>query len=144
MNDDDAVVTTGGCFCGAVQYEVRGPLRDVVHCHCRECSQLNGNFGSHSKARKKNITLTKDDGLSWFSISRTARRGFCRECGSALFWDAHQQDSMGIVAGSLGKSTGLKTIGHIFVGEKPDFYEIGDSAPQFEGSSNNALSGDYV
>ena len=26
-------------------------------------------------------------------------------------------------------------LGHIFVGEKPDFYEISDGLPQFEGSS---------
>jgi hypothetical protein len=30
-------MTTGGCLCGAVRFEVLGPLRDVVLCHCGEC-----------------------------------------------------------------------------------------------------------
>ena len=34
-------------------------------------------------------------------------------------------------------------MGHIFVGEKADFYEIVDDLPQFEGSSNRELANDY-
>jgi hypothetical protein len=29
------------------------------------------------------------------------------------------------------------------VGEKPDFYDIADDLPQFEGSSNGVLVNDY-
>ena len=51
---------TGGCHCGSVRYQVSGPLRDVVNCHCSECQRLNGNFGSHSKARTEHIDLLED------------------------------------------------------------------------------------
>ena len=135
--------TTGGCLCGAVRYEVRGPLRDIVNCHCSMCQRQHGNFGPHSKARKENITVTKSDGLEWFKTSDIARRGFCRVCGSSLFWEPFNLDGTGIVAGSLDAPTGLKTIGHIFVGEKSDFYEIDDNLPQFEASSDGELVGDY-
>ena len=38
MHDGETVrVTAGGCLCGAVRYELVGPLRDVVNCHCSEC-----------------------------------------------------------------------------------------------------------
>ena len=50
---------------------------------------------------------------------------------------------MGIIAGTLDEPTGLKTLGHIFVGEKPDFYNINDGLPQFEGSSGGELVDDY-
>jgi len=52
-------------------------------------------------------------------------------------------DATGIIAGSLDGPTGLKTIGHIFVGVKPDFCEIVDDLPQFEFSSNGELVNDY-
>lgn len=31
---------TGRCLCGAVPREVRGPLHDVLRCHCEECRRL--------------------------------------------------------------------------------------------------------
>jgi hypothetical protein len=136
-------ITKGGCLCGAVRYEVKGPLRDVVNCHCTMCQRLHGNFGPHSKARKVNIRVTNDAGLAWYKTSDIARRGFCRVCGTSLFWEPFELDATGIIAGTLDGPTGLKTIGHIFVGEKPDFYEITDGLQQFEGSSNGVLVGDY-
>ena len=144
MTHEKSEITPGGCFCGAVRYEVKGPLRGVVNCHCSQCTRLNGNFGSHSKALKSNITVTRDESLCWYEISDIARRGFCRECGSGLFWDHIEQDALGIIAGSLDSPTGLKTIGHIFVEEKSDFYEITDDIQQFKGSSDGKLEGDLL
>ena len=98
MNSNNDI-TKGGCLCGAVRYEVKGPLRDVVNCHCSMCRRQHGNFGPHSKARKENITITRGDGLAWYKTSEIARRGFCRECGSGLFWEPFDFEGTGIIAG---------------------------------------------
>ncbi len=140
---DDNKITTGGCLCGAVRYQVKGPLRDVVNCHCSMCQRLHGGFGPHSKARKVNITITKDDGLAWYQTSDIARRGFCRQCGSGLFWEPFDLDATGIIASTLDAATGLKTMGHIFVGEKQGFYEITDDLPQYQEFSNGEMVNDY-
>ena len=133
----------GGCLCGAVRYEVTGPLRGVVNCHCVMCRRLHGNFGPHTKARKSDIRITRDRGLAWYKTSDIARRGFCRECGCGLFWEPFAQHATGIIAGTMDSPTGLKTIGHIFVAEKGDYYEIKDGLPQFEESSDGQLPGDF-
>ena len=142
MNDENKI-TNGGCLCGEVRYEVKGPLRDIVNCHCSMCQKLHGNFGPHTKARKINIKITTNHGLGWYKTSEIAQRGFCRKCGSSLFWEPFNLDATGIIAGSLDGPTGLKTMGHIFVGEKPDFYEITDNNPQFIYSSDGQLVNDY-
>ena len=72
----------GGCYCGAVRYRVEGPLRGVINCHCNQCRKLNGNFGAHSKAPTEDIEIIRQDGLSWFQITDSARRGFCHRCGT--------------------------------------------------------------
>ncbi len=136
-------VSTGGCLCGAVRYEVKGPLRDVVNCHCSYCQKQHGGYGPHTKAHKVNISMTKTDGLGWYQTSDVARRGFCRECGAGLFWEPFELDATGIIASTLDGPTGLKTMGHIYVSEKPDFYQITDDLPQFEQSSNGELVNDY-
>lgn len=135
---------TGGCLCGAVRFEVSGRLRDVVNCHCGMCQKLHGTYGAHSKAKKSSISITEARGLNWYRSSKIARRGFCQECGSSLFWQPDEQDATGILAGSLDQPTGLNTMGHIFVGDKADFYEIGDEYPQFEKSSDGALPDDSL
>jgi len=107
------------------------------------CQKLHGAYGAHSKARKVNISLTKTEGLGWYKTSDVARRGFCSICGSSLFWEPFEHEATGIIAGSLDNPTGLKTMGHIFVAEKSDFYEITDGQPQFEFSSDGKLVLDY-
>lgn len=142
--NDNTTLHSGGCYCGAVRYEVRGALRGVVHCHCTMCQRLFGSAGAHSKAKKAAISIVEARGLKWFATSPRARRGFCAECGTTLFWDPAEQDAMGIVAGTLDPPTGLQSIGHIFVGEKADFMEFNDDLPRFEGSSEGRLDGDYL
>ena len=136
-------ITTGGCLCGAVRYSVKGLLRDIVNCHCKQCQRLHGHLGAHSKADKDKLTITNDEGLAWYKTSKVARRGFCKHCGSSLFWEPHKLTATGILAGSLDDHTGLKTMGHIFVNEKPTYYEISDDYPQFKGSSEGKLKNDY-
>lgn len=140
-NRDEA---TGGCLCGAVRFEVSSRLRDVVNCHCGMCLKLYGTFGAHSKAKKSNIRITEARGLKWYRTSKIARRGFYQECGSSLFWQPDKQDATGILAGSLDQPTGINTMGHIFVGDKADFYAIRDYLPQFEKSSDGALPDDSL
>ncbi len=140
---DSSSTADGGCLCGAVRYCVTGPLRDVVNCHCGMCQRLHGGFGPHSKAAKSDLEILSDEGLAWYQSSDVARRGFCAQCGSSLFWDAFDQDTIGILAGTLDQPTGLSTLGHIFVASKADFVTITDDLPQFDESSNGRLEGDY-
>jgi hypothetical protein len=36
--DEKPLRATGRCLCGAITLEIRGPLRDVVVCHCAAAS----------------------------------------------------------------------------------------------------------
>ena len=91
-----------------------------------------------------NIQITNATGLAWYKSSDIARRGFCRDCGSGLFYELFDHDATGILAGSLDQPTGLETIGHIFVAEKSDYYEIDDELPKFDASSNGELVDDFA
>ena len=119
MSEASTRVSTGGCLCGVVRFLISGPLRDVVNYHCTMCQKLHGAVGAHSKARKADIKITEERGLKWYRTSETARRGFCRECGSRLFWQPDEQDATGIVAGCLDQPTDLRTMGHISSVKKP-------------------------
>jgi hypothetical protein len=121
----------GSCLCGCVEYEVHGPLRDVVSCYCDQCRKSSGNFVSATAASESQVTIRQGDGLAWYG-NKLAKRGFCRECGSSLFWLPKPGDGLiRIMAGSLQRDTGLRVAAHIFVNQRSDFQEPTGKAPRF-------------
>ena len=120
----------GGCLCGHVRYLVEGPLRPIIACHCTQCRRQTGHYLASTAAKRADFTLTRADGLKWYDSSDIARRGFCADCGSVLFWDGLGADYVAIAAGSLDSPTGLRIARHIFTADKGDYYEIGDGLPQ--------------
>jgi hypothetical protein len=121
--------TSGRCLCGAVRFEVRGPLRDVLLCHCVECRRWSGHAFAATSAKKTDLVMLKSDALRWVASPESesdARRGFCAECGSSLFWDAPDRETISIGVGSLDEPTGLTTIGHVYVSQVGDYYELPD------------------
>ena len=122
----------GGCLCGAVRYEVTGPLRGVVACHCSQCRRTSGHFVAASSAPADALTLNRAEGLCWYRSSPGAERGFCRVCGGNLFWRAIGNSDISIMAGSLDTPTGLTITEHIFVADKSDYYRLDDGLPQLQ------------
>lgn len=130
MSEDPERTRSGGCLCGAVRYRIDGPVRPVIACHCRQCRRQSGHYYAATAAARSDVTIQGQEAITWFAASSQAERGFCSRCGSALFWHWHGRDRLSILAGSLDEPTGLALIGHIFVGEKGDYYEIADGLPQ--------------
>jgi hypothetical protein len=138
------VTTSGGCLCGAVRYEVRGPLREVLACHCQECRRWSGHFWAATAASKGDLALLEDRGLRWVQSPRSdehARRGFCSECGSSLFYEAPGRETISISPGTLDGPTGLRTGAHWYVSQAGDYYELPeDGLPRHERGGE----GDYT
>ncbi len=118
---------TGSCLCGAVRFQVTGPLRPVIACHCAQCRKTSGHHVAATSALREGVHIDGD--VTWFASSDTARRGFCGTCGSNLFWDG-PGSHLSLFAGTLDGPTGLQISGHIFCADKGDYYEISDGLPQ--------------
>jgi len=115
---------TGSCLCGAVAFEVRGALRPVIACHCVQCRKQTGTYMSATACADAELTFTHSDGLAWYRSSPEAQRGFCRLCGSALFWKADGSGTTSISAGAIDGPSGAPLDGHIFCESAGDYYEI--------------------
>lgn len=123
-------ISRGHCLCGFVQYEVRGPLRPVFFCHCTMCRRASGHIVAATACAREHLILVTGDALKWYRSSSTARRGFCLNCGSNLFWDPIDKARVCIMAGTLNGPTGLEAKGHVFVADAGDYYRIDDGLPQ--------------
>jgi len=132
---------TGQCLCGAVKFagEPRTD-RGISVCHCGQCRRwASGPF--FAVRMQGGITLTKDEGLEWFRSSAQGERGFCGRCGTSLFWRAPGSGlDVAVSTGALEEGHGLTIAAHIWVDDKPGFYEFADDAPRLTAAQAMARS----
>ena len=123
----------GSCLCGKVQFEVTGELKGKTSaCHCGQCRKQSGHHWASGNAAAPDVSISGK--VKWYEASATAKRGFCPECGSFLFWKAHDEDQISFSLGALKAPTGVTLERHIFVADKGDYYDIADGLPQLERS----------
>ena len=79
---------TGGCFCGAIEYEATADINRIALCHCRDCQILSGSAYRTSclvepgafritRGEPRQFDKTADSG-------KVRRMLFCGDCGSHL------------------------------------------------------------
>ncbi len=123
---------SGRCLCGAVRYDVEGPLRDVVNCHCVRCRRHTGHFMAATAADVADLTLAGDE-LRWYDATEDVQYGFCGMCGSTLFWrSADRPDTLYVAAGTLDPPTGLTTTTALFTADAGDYHRLDDTLVQFD------------
>ena len=85
--------------------------------------------------------MEREQTLTWFhDQGPDTWRGFCKQCGSSLFWDiGHSNDRLSVAAGTLDDSDTLTTIGHIYLSEAGGYHQVNDELPHFEKGSGGKL-----
>src|SRR5262245_17884122 len=76
----------GGCHCGAVRYQVRGPALSVQHCHCSRCRKMYGTlYASGAVIERSKVMITGEENLTTYRRSPSFADRFCKTCGCWLF-----------------------------------------------------------
>ena len=113
----------------------------MLICHCVECRRWHGGPAACTACRREHLRFDRQAGLRWITSPASdagARRGFCAECGSSLFWDAPGRPTITLSAGSIDGDTGLTTAGHWFTSQKGDWYQLPDDGqPRHELSAES-------
>ena len=77
---------TGGCYCGAVEIEVRGEPLEMGYCHCENCRRYSAApVSAFTLWKWENVKLTKGaEFLGKFKSSDISDRRYCTKCGSHI------------------------------------------------------------
>ena len=122
---------SGSCLCGAVRYEVLGPLFEVSHCHCSMCRRQHGAaFATYAQFEAGHFRWV--GGESYLKIYETESGAgwcFCIQCGSTLAASNHGEITS-ITLGTLQDDPETKPEYHIFVASKAPWFEITDELPK--------------
>lgn len=125
----------GGCYCGAVHYEIHGKLILFANCHCPDCRKFTGSaFSAILVTEESGFRVTSgSEHLAPFESSPGKKRSFCRTCGCHLFSRAEHRPGLVFVrAGSLDDDPGVKPQCHVWVKAKAPWHEICDSITQHQ------------
>lgn len=78
-------VLRGGCHCGRVVYEVRGPIEGVSQCNCSICTKKG--YLHWIVSRERFRLLTPLSSLATYTFNTgVAKHHFCPVCGVASFY----------------------------------------------------------
>lgn len=82
-------VHKGKCFCGSVEFEVKGDPAATGYCHCSACREWSaGPINAFTLWSPDNFKITKGkDDVGVYNRTERSMRQWCKKCGGHLFTD---------------------------------------------------------
>tara|TARA_R110002110_G_scaffold414951_1_gene646744 strand:- start:35429 stop:35851 length:423 start_codon:yes stop_codon:yes gene_type:complete len=137
----DTINASGQCLCGAVKIQTSALQTHVGACHCGMCRNWGGGpmltlqcEGEVSFEGKNNISL--------FDSSEWAERGFCRHCGTHLFYRLKQNQQYYLPVGLFNLDEELSFDHQVFIDKKPLFYHFANDTKNLTEAQVFAMFGD--
>jgi hypothetical protein len=125
------------CHCGGLQVECSGVPRKISMCHCADCQRRTGSAFSIAVffAREAVRVASREYGTferpsaSGFSVAF----GFCRSCGSNVFWEPRRlPDLVGVAAGAFAAAQLPRPDQSVWTRDKVAWLVLPDGMPCFE------------
>jgi len=130
---------TGKCLCGAVTFEANEVDAHIHSCHCSMCRNWSG--GPLLAANAGSVTFKGEDSIGRYDSSPWAERGFCRQCGSNLFYKLKEADGYVLCMGAFEDQAPFELVGEIYIDEKPAGYDFAGDHPRQTGEEFMASLG---
>ncbi|MFC6633473.1 GFA family protein [Microbulbifer taiwanensis] len=112
----------GTCLCEAVTVEA-SESKEFEACHCGICRRWGGGplLAVHCG---NNAAFTGNESIATFASSDWAERGFCKNCGTHIFYHLKPTDEYIIPLGLFQSEGNFVFKGQVFIDQKPSFYEF--------------------
>ena len=140
----ETIAAKGQCVCGAVSFTTENMSVSVGACHCKMCRQWGGGPFMEVDCGTE-VAYVGEENISIFNSSDWAERGFCKLCGTHLFYRLKEMNLHIIPVGIFDDDIDFVFEKQVFIEEKPSYYHfanktedmIGDElVAQFSGSAD--------
>jgi hypothetical protein len=123
---------SGGCFCGAVRYEVTGEVYNLTTCHCETCRRVAGapavSWLTVALGGFRLVNGTPTTLRSSAHVTRT----FCATCGTPLTYQRDDgPDELDVTICSLDQPEALPPQDHTQASERLPWNMVCDGLPQY-------------
>ncbi len=129
----DAPRLSGGCLCGAVRFTAAPAKHNYGICHCSMCRRwAAGPFLAIDC--DGTVKFEKDADLGLYQSSEWGERGFCKKCGTSLFWKMRGKDHYVVSVEAFDDTSDFRLVSEIFVDEKPAHYAFANDTKKMTGA----------
>jgi hypothetical protein len=138
INMTNLIAGKGSCLCGSVIISANAMSNKVGACHCSMCQKWAGgplmvvDCGT-------DVSIQGEENVAVFNSSEWAERGFCKKCGSSLFYRLKQDNKYFLPTGLLDGAEGLTFDHQIFIDEKPEYYCFANETHNMTGAEAFAM-----
>ncbi|WP_068083480.1 GFA family protein [Polycladidibacter stylochi] len=125
----------GSCLCGEIRLTMRNLAEVSSSCHCGQCRKWGSGPFICAEVEEDDLAISDPkDYVGIYEASEYARRAFCKNCGSSLYWHGHKlqghEKTYSISLGLIEGPTDVKEGRHIFCQSKGDYYDIAENVEQ--------------
>jgi hypothetical protein len=121
---------TGGCLCGAVRFTAERVETEHHTCHCGMCRRWSGGSGFFG-ADTHGLVFQASASLGRYTSSDWAERGFCKGCGTTLFYFLKPANKYVVSVGAFDDSAPFRLVREIFIDKKPGGYAFAGDHPRW-------------
>lgn len=122
----------GHCLCGSVTLTVPDHT-EIDVCHCDMCRRWAGGPAFVIGCQASDLVIEGREHISDYSSSDWADRGFCKHCGTHLYYRMKTDHYHTIGAGLFPEASGMTVTKQIFIDEKPAYYDLANDTPVMTG-----------
>jgi hypothetical protein len=121
----------GRCLCSAVTFIAEDVGAEVHICHCSMCRRWTG--GPNFSTGVGKVTFHGEENIGRHDSSAWAERGFCKRCGSSLFYRVKETNHYILSMGAFDDQRPFKIASEIYVDGKPASYDFAGVHPRLTG-----------
>ena len=128
----DVMPGKGACLCGETRFTANKMRPEVGACHCEMCRKWGGG-ALMAVDCGTDVRFEGEDNIARFSSSDWAERGFCKKCGSHLFYRLKSSGQYIMPVGLFDSDENLSFDHQIFIEEKPHYYSFANETHNMTG-----------
>lgn len=129
----ETIKAEGKCLCGSVSLIAHTLSNKVGACHCSMCRTLcTGPYMAVDCGT--NVEISNTQSLGIYSSSDWAERGFCKTCGSQIFYRLKDTGQHIVSVSIFPEEIEFDFDHQVFIDEKPNYYCFSNETENMTGA----------
>lgn len=129
----------GGCFCGAVRFNVAAEPLWSAYCHCESCRRATASPVAAFVGFDENCVQFRGDARRIFCSSSGVERSYCAECGTPLSYrSARWPGETHLYTPTFDHPAAYPPAFHVHWAEKLPWLAVSDTLPKYDHASSPA------